>query len=114
MNPVKRANISDKRQKASGVEPIVLPPRSPNLNAYAERFVRSINEEALAQMLLLGKQLLSSVIQQYLAHSHAERHHQGLGNRLIAPASNLESHRGQVRRRDRLGGRLSYYYRDAA
>ena len=45
--------------KASGVEPIVLPPRSPNLNAHCERFVRSIKEEALAQMVMLGERSLS-------------------------------------------------------
>ncbi len=100
--------------KGSGVEPVVLPPRSPNLNAHCERFVRSIKEEALAQMLLLGEQSLSYVIQQYLAHYHAERNHQGLSNQLIAPEPGLGSHSGQVRRRDRLGGLLRYYYRDAA
>ena len=44
--------------KASGVEPILLPPRSPNLNAHCERFVRSIKEEALAQMVMLGERAL--------------------------------------------------------
>src|SRR5919199_5842650 len=71
--------------KASGVEPIVLPPRSPNLNAHCERFVRSIKEEALAQMVMLGERSLSYTIQQYLAHYHHERNHQGLDNQLIAP-----------------------------
>jgi putative transposase len=100
--------------KGSGVEPLVLPLRSPNLNAYCERFVRSIKEEALEQMVLLSERSLSYVIQQYLAHYHAERNHQGLANQLIAPDSDLQSHSGQVRRRDRLGELLSYYYRDAA
>src|SRR4029078_6768447 len=62
--------------KASGVEPIVLPPRSPNLNAYCERFVRSIKEEALAQMVMLGERALYYAIHQYLTHSHTERNHQ--------------------------------------
>jgi transposase InsO family protein len=69
--------------KASGVEPIVLPPRSPNLNAHCERFVRSIKEEALAQMVMLGERSLYYAIQQYLAHYHHERNHQGLNNHLI-------------------------------
>jgi transposase InsO family protein len=98
----------------SGVEPIILPPRSPNLNAHGERFVRSIKEEALEQMVMLGERSLHHVISQYLAHYHAERNHQGLANQLIAPESDLGSHSGQVRRRDRLGGLLRYYYRDAA
>jgi transposase InsO family protein len=100
--------------KASGVEPIVLPPRSPNLNAHCERFVRSIKEEVLAQMVMLGERALYYAIHQYLSHYHAERNHQGLGNQLIAPAPSFASGSGQVRRRERLGGLLSYYYRDAA
>jgi putative transposase len=100
--------------KASGVEPLVLPPRSPNLNAHGERFVRSIKEEALDRMVMVGGPALSAVIHQYLAHYHAERNHQGLANQLIAPEPGLGSHRGSVRRRERLGGLLGYYYRDAA
>src|SRR6266446_5356273 len=100
--------------KDSGVEPILLPPRSPNLNAHCERFVRSIKEEALEQMVILGERALYYTIQQYLVHYHAERNHQGLTNQLIAPEPGLGSRSGQVRRRERLGGLLSYYYRDAA
>jgi transposase InsO family protein len=96
------------------VEPAVLPPRRPNLNAHCERFVRSIKEEALSQMVILGEGALSYTIQQYVSHYHAERNHQGLANQLIAPEPGLESHRGRVRRRDRLGGLLRYYYRDVA
>jgi Integrase core domain len=61
--------------KDSGLEPIVLPPRSPNLNAHCERFVRSIKEEALNRMVMVGAPALSYVIHQYLAHYHAERNH---------------------------------------
>ena len=100
--------------KASGVEPIVLPPRSPNLNAHCERFVRSIKEEALDRMVMMGAPALSSVIHQYLAHYHAERNHQGLANQLIAAEPGVGSHSGPVRRRERLRGLLRYYYRDAA
>ena len=63
---------------------------------------------------MLGERSLHRMISQYLAHDHAERNHQGLANQLIAPESDLGSHSGQVRRRDRLGGLLSYYSRDAA
>jgi putative transposase len=100
--------------KDSGVEPIVLPPRSPNLNAHCERFIRSIKEEAINRMLMLGERSLHYVIQQYLAHYHTERNHQGLHNQLIIPESSIGSHSGQVKRRERLGGMLSYYYRDVA
>jgi putative transposase len=100
--------------KESGVEPLLLPPRSPNLNAYCERFVRSIKKEAFQQMLLLGDGSLHVVLSQYLEHYHQERNHQGLGNRLIATAPTGGRQRGPVRRRQRLGGLLSYYYREAA
>jgi putative transposase len=100
--------------KSSGVEPVILPPRSPHPNAHCERFVRSIKEEALDHMLMLGERSLSYGIQQYLVHYHIERNHQGLGNQLLSPAPGLGSHHGQVKRRERLGGLLSYYYRDAA
>jgi len=100
--------------KDSGVNPIVLPARSPNLNAHCERFVRSIKEEALDQMMMLGERSLYYTIQQYLAHYHHERNHQGLANQLIAAEPGMRSHGDQVRRRERLGGLLSYYYRDAA
>src|SRR2546427_1747958 len=69
--------------KENRVDPILLPPRSPNLNAHCERFIRSIKEEALAQMVMLGEHALYYAIQQYLAHDHHERNHQGLDNQLI-------------------------------
>jgi putative transposase len=100
--------------KASGVEPLVLPPRSPNLNAYCERFVRSIKAEALDRMVILGEPALSYVIHQYLAHYHTERNHQGLDNQLIAREEAMSGHTGPVVRRARLGGLLSYYHREAA
>src|SRR5205814_1554233 len=90
------------------------PPRSPNLNAHCERFVRSIKEEALAQMVLLGERSLYDAIQQYLAHYHHERTHQGLDNQRIAPEPEHNDQGGAVVRRDRLVGLLRYYYREAA
>jgi len=100
--------------KASGVEPILLPPRSPNLNAHCERFVRSIKEEALAQMVMLGECSLYYAIQQYLAHYHHERNHQGLANRLIIREEIGGGQTGHVVRRERVGGLLSYDHREAA
>jgi len=98
--------------KASGREPLLLPPRSPNLNAYCERFMRSITEEALGHMVMLGEPALFYVIHEYLAHYHTERNPQGLTNRLITPEPDLGSQTGQVRRRERLDGLLHYDYRD--
>ena len=71
----------------SGVKSVKLPPRSPNLNAYAERFVRTIKESCLDRMIVFGEDSLRKSIQEFTAHYHFERHHQGLGNRLILPDS---------------------------
>jgi transposase InsO family protein len=104
----------DRVLRTSGVEPVVLPLRSPNLNAYCERFVRSIREEVLHQMIIMGEESLRVALTQYPAHYHAERNHQGLGNQLIQPAGAGGRQTGRVIRRERLGGLLSYYYREAA
>ena len=91
-----------------------LPPRSPNLNAYAERFVRSIKESCLDGMIFFGEGALRKEIDEFVLHYHAERNHQGLGNRLIVPDEDEAGHPGAVLRRERLGGMLNYYYRAAA
>ena len=87
-------------RKASGVAPVVLPPRSPHLHAHGERLVRAIKEEALEQMLLLGERSLHTIIREYLVHDHQERHHQGLRHRLIAPEPGVGHLAGQVVRRE--------------
>jgi len=97
-----------------GVTPIRLPPKSPNLDAYVQRFVRSVKEECLDQIVPLGETGLRDIVGEYIAHYHAERNHQGLGNRLVAPAAELKRLEGAVRRRERVGGLLNYYYRAAA
>ena len=89
-----------------------LPPKSPNLNAYAERFVLSIKSECLDRMVLLGERHLRRAIASYVEHYHLERCHQGIGNRLIEGVPELAS--GPVARLERLGGILSHYYRKAA
>jgi putative transposase len=98
----------------SGVEPVVLPARSPNLNAHGERFVRSINEEALKQVLLTGEASRRSALHPYLSHYHAGRTHQGLDTQWIEPEVGVGRPTGQVVRRQRLGGLLRYYHREAA
>ena len=98
----------------SGTAVIRLPPRSPNLNAFAERFVRSIKEECLNRMIFVGKASLRHAVSEYVAHYHGERNHQGLGNRLLVPIKRIGSQSGSVRKRERLGGMLNYYDRRAA
>ena len=100
--------------KNAGVNPVRLPPRSPNLNAYAERFVRTIKEGCLERMIFFGEGSLSHAIKEFLEHYHRERNHQGIGNRLIDPLTEVGSVDGTVACRERLGGMLRYYYREAA
>jgi len=97
-----------------GVKSVKLPPRSPNLNAYAERFVRSIKESCPDRMIFFGEDSLRKGIDEFVLHYHGERNHQGLGNRLIVPDELKAGQGGAVLRRERLGGMLNYYYRAAA
>jgi len=89
---------------------IRLPPRSPNLNAYAERFVRSIKEECLDRMIFVGQGALRRGVTEFVAHYHRERNHQGLRNRLIQSEPGSLAMGASVCRRERLGGMLSFYY----
>jgi len=90
-----------------------LPPRSPNLNAFAERFVRSIKDECLDHMIFVGQGSVRRAVNEYVEHYHTERNHQGLENRLIASPTTQTSD-GQVHRHARLGATLNFYYRKAA
>ena len=96
-----------------GVKAVRLPARSPNLNAFAERFVLSIKTECLDRLVPLGEAHLRRAILEYTEHYHEERNHQGLDNELIVPAKATNGV-GEVARRERLGGLLSYYCRKAA
>jgi transposase InsO family protein len=89
---------------------IRLPPRSPNLNAYAERFVRSIKEECLDRMILIGQASLRRAVTEFVVHYHRERNHQGLGNRLLQPLAPCLAADAAVCRHRRLGGMLNFYY----
>ena len=98
-----------------GTEVIRLPPMSPNLNAYAERFIRSIKDECLNRMIfIIGQESVRRAIGEYMAHYHEERNHQGLENRLIRGTPGVAATEGTIHRRSRLGGMLNYYYRAAA
>ena len=92
----------------AGVRIVQTPIQAPNANAYAERFVRSLREECLDRVILFGERRLRRFIDEFVAHYHGERNHQGLGNELIAPQGD---HRGgtHVCCRERLGGLLRYY-----
>jgi transposase InsO family protein len=98
----------------SGTNVIRLPPRSPNLNAYAERFVRSIKEECLNRMIFIGPASLRRAVSDFMEHYHVERNHQGLDNKLIRGIPSVAANEGAIHRRPRLGGMLNFYYRQAA
>ncbi len=95
----------------SGVVCLKLPTRSPNLNAYAERFVRSIRSECLELIIPIGERHLRHAVREYAEHYHHERNHQGLGNELIDPEDGIENRDGPIRCQERLGGLLRYYRR---
>ena len=97
----------------SGTKVLRLPPRSPNLNAYCERWVLSVKSEALSRMVLFGEQALRETLSQYVDHYHQERNHQGKGNVLLFPEESRPESQGPVLCRQRLGGMLKYYHREA-
>jgi transposase InsO family protein len=97
-----------------GVEPVRLPAKSPNLNAHLERFMRSIKSECLNRMIFFGENSLRRAVRDYLSHYHTERNHQGLENKIIDPGDEVGQIAGKIECRERLGGMLRYYYRDAA
>src|SRR2546425_1000522 len=89
------------------VECIVLPPRSPNLHAYAERWVRSVKDEALSWLMLFDEGSLQHVLHAYVDHYHQERNHQGKGNSLLFPPPRSEGAAdGPMQCRERRGGLL--------
>jgi putative transposase len=98
----------------AGIEPVLLPPRSPNLNAHLERFHRSLKAECLECLIFFGEQPLRRAIAEFGEHYHRERNHQGLDNKLIDPEVTVGQASGTVTYRERLGGLLKYYYRCAA
>ncbi|MCA9088356.1 MAG: integrase core domain-containing protein [Planctomycetaceae bacterium] len=92
---------------------LLLPPRSPNLNAHLERWFRSLKSECLDRMVFFGEAALRRALAAYVAHYHAERNHQGLDNQLIEPGEEVGQMAGTIHCRDRLGGLLRYYHRAA-
>jgi transposase InsO family protein len=99
---------------SGGVKPLALPARSPNLNAYAERWVRSVKDECLSRIILFGERSLRRALSEYVKHYHAERNHQGKGNVLLFPRDADIRHAQTMQCRERLGGLLRYYHQEAA
>ena len=99
---------------AGGVEALRLPPRSPNVNAFAERFLRTIKASCLERRVFIGEGSLRRAIREFVAHYHHERNHQGIGNQLILPRLAPGRPHGPTRCRQRLGGMLKYDHRPGA
>jgi putative transposase len=85
------------------------------LNSFAERWVRSVKEECLSKLVLFGGGSLRRAVGEYVTHFLEERNHQGKGNVLLFPPNKerIGSSRGRVRCKERLGGILKYYHREA-
>jgi transposase InsO family protein len=103
--------------RSSGVKSIRLPAWSPDLNSYAERWVLTVKSECLWKLILVGEQSLWNALKQFVEHYHEERNHQGLDN--VIPFSKNQgddatANFGPIQRKDRLGGLLKFYYREAA
>jgi hypothetical protein len=96
------------------VKTVKLPARSPNLNAFAERFVGSIKRECVDHIVLLGERHLRIAVREYMAHCHGERNHQGVGKQLLTPLAASPAHGRRIVRHQRFGGMLNYYHREAA
>jgi putative transposase len=102
--------------ETANVKCLALPRRSPNLNAFAERWVRSVRDECLGKLILLGESSLRRALTQFTEHYHSERNHQGKGNVLLFPRAHEFRKRcgPSIRCRERLGGLLKYYYLSVA
>jgi putative transposase len=101
--------------EAVGVKQIPLPPRSPNLNAYSERWIRSVKDEVLSRLILSGERSLRYALNEYVTHYHTERPHQGKGNVVLMPSlHHCAERQGPIRCRERPGGLLKYYSQEAA
>jgi hypothetical protein len=101
--------------RSVGIEAVKLPPRSPNLNAFVERFVKSIKTECLERMIFFGEPSLRHAVTQYIEHYHSERPHQGIGNVIPFPDDADDCPRdGPILCKERLGGLLRSYHRKEA
>jgi putative transposase len=98
----------------AGTECVLLPPKSPNLNANLEWFFGSFKSECVHRMIYFGERSLRNATTRFLEHYHTERNHQGLDNKLMEPNPDVGQTSGKVECRERLGGMLNYYFRRSA
>ncbi len=84
---------------------------SPNLNAYAERFVRSVRRECLDHFIVLCQRQLKNLMGEYIGYYNHRRPHQGLGNQI--PSGRPPNSQGAIRSRPVLFGLYRDYFRSA-
>ena len=99
--------------ESTGVKIVLCPPRVPQCNAFAERFVRSIKQECLSRFIFLSEPQLRTTLSTFVEYYRHRRNHQGIRNKLIEPPESLPE-MGRIRCQKQLGGILNYYYREAA
>ena len=106
----------DHMLRLGGLNIIRLPKKSPNLNAFAERWVRSVKEECLSKLVFFGERGLLRALSEYMRHYHEERNHQWKDNVLLFPRVGQVSRSGEgrVECKERIGGLLKFYYQKAA
>jgi hypothetical protein len=102
--------------RLAGIKPITLPPMSPHLNAYAERYLRSVKEECLSRIIPFGEEGLRQALTEFVTQYHEERDHQGKDNLLLFPSAERPglAKDSAIACTHRLDGMLKYYYREAA
>ena len=100
--------------RRAGVKPVRTPPKAPNCNPHIERFILSLKRECLDRMVLFGQGSLKRATREYLEHYNRERNLQGLDGRIIDARPELGRVVGKIKSKERLGGMLRYYYREAA
>jgi putative transposase len=103
--------------QSGGAEVLITPVQAPNANAYAERWIRTVRAECLDWLLVVGRDHLEQVLRVYVEHYNVHRPHRALGLEPPDPPAGptvISGNRRHVHRRDRLGGLLHEYYRQAA
>ncbi len=98
----------------AGIEAVKIPPRSPKVNAYSERFVLTARTEVTDRVLIFGQRHPRTILTQYAAHYNGRRSHRSLllhPPRPDHPPADLS--RERVRRRPVPGGLINDYERAA-
>ena len=96
--------------QTEGLRPIPIPYHTPNANAVAERWIRSVRRECLDHILIVNEQHLLRVFQEYIAYYNQARPHQGIEQRCPIPYGPPPTS-GTIRRRRVLGGIINDYSR---